>query len=140
DAVPSWSNTGNNVDLSAPGVSIGTTTNGGGYGSGSGTSFSAPIVAGVAALVLSVNPSLSPAQLTDVLKQSADDLGSAGWDPGYGAGRVNAARAVALAGGSPASDTTPPSVNIGSPTNDATVSGSISVQVSATDSSGVSSV
>src|SRR5215471_1160774 len=48
DVLATWSNTGNNVDLSAPGVSIRTTTNGGTYGAGSGTSFSAPIVAGVA--------------------------------------------------------------------------------------------
>src|SRR5258705_9106462 len=101
DVLATWSNTGNNVDLSAPGVNIGTTTTGGTFGYGSGTSFSAPIVAGVAALVLSANPSLTAAQVTSVLKQSADDLGSAGWDPSYGSGRVNADRAVSLAGGSP---------------------------------------
>src|SRR5262249_39076456 len=100
DVLATWSNTGNNVDLSAPGVNISTTTNGGAYGAGSGTSFSAPIVAGVAALVFSVNPALTPAQVTSVLEQSADDLGSPGWDPSYGWGRVNAARAVSMAGGS----------------------------------------
>src|ERR1041385_8867446 len=54
DTLASWSCTGNNVDLSAPGVNVLLTTKGGGYGSGSGTSFSAPCVAGVAALVISV--------------------------------------------------------------------------------------
>ncbi len=94
DALYSWSNTGNNIDLTAPGCVGNTTTNGGGYSSACGTSFSAPIVAGVAALVLSGNSGLTPAQLTDVLRQSADDRGPAGWDPTYGYGRVNAARAV----------------------------------------------
>src|SRR5262249_38704461 len=129
----------NNVDLSAPGVNISTTTNGGAYGAGSGTSFSAPIVAGVAALVISVNPALTPAQVTSVLEQSADDLGSPGWDPSYGWGRVNAARAVSMAGGSMA-DTTPPTVSINSPAPGAAVSGIVSVQVVATDNVGVSSV
>lgn len=142
DVLATWSNTGNNVDLSAPGVNIGTTTNGGTFGYGSGTSFSAPIVAGVAALVLSVNPSLTPVQVTNVLKQSADDLGPAGWDPSYGSGRVNAERAVSLAGGSPPPppDTTPPLVSISSPAAGSTVSGTISVQVTASDNVGVTAV
>jgi len=97
DALASWSNTGTPIDLAAPGVDIFTTTAGGGYGSVSGTSFSAPTVAGVAALVISANPSLSSAQVQQVLKQSADDLGAAGWDPLYGWGRVNAQKAVSMA-------------------------------------------
>jgi subtilisin family serine protease len=97
DALPSWSNTGTPIDLAAPGVSIYTTTVGGGYESVSGTSFSAPTAAGVAALVISANPSLSSSQIQQVLKQSADDLGSPGWDPAYGWGRVNAQRAVTMA-------------------------------------------
>ncbi len=142
DVLATWSNTGNNIDLSAPGVSIGTTTNGGTYGAGSGTSFSAPIVAGVAALVLSTNPSLTPAQVTDILEQSADDRGQAGWDPGYGWGRVNAAQAVSLAGGGapPPLDTTPPSVSIASPAAGGTISGTVPVQVTASDNVGVASV
>ncbi len=97
DALASWSNTGTPIDLAAPGVGIYTTTAGGGYGSVSGTSFSAPTVAGVAALVISANPSLSGAQVQQVLKQSADDLGAPGWDPAYGWGRVNAQKAVSMA-------------------------------------------
>ncbi len=81
DALYGWSNTGNNIDLAAPGCAGNTTTNGGGYSSACGTSFSAPIVAGVAALVLSMNSSLTPAQVTDVLRQSADDLGPGGMGP-----------------------------------------------------------
>jgi subtilisin family serine protease len=142
DVLASWSNTGNNVDLSAPGVSILTTGANQGYVYGSGTSFSAPVVAGVAALVLSVNPALTPTQVTSILKQSADDLGPTGWDPSYGAGRVNAAHAVSLASGTtpPPPDTTPPSVGFTSPAAGGTVSGTTTVQVSASDNVGVASV
>jgi thermitase len=146
DAIASWSTTGNNVDLGAPGVSVKTTLRGGGTGSGSGTSFSAPVVAGVAALVISANPALTATQVESILKQGADDLGNPGWDPSYGWGRLNAARAVALAtgGGTPPpptpADTTPPSVSFSAPTSGATVSGTVSVQVAATDSGGVASV
>lgn len=138
DALYSWSNTGNNIDLAAPGCAGDTTTNGGGYAGACGTSFSAPIVAGVAALVLSVNPNLTAAQLTDILRKSADDLGPAGWDAVYGYGRVNAAKAVQSAQG--AADTQPPSVSITAPSNAATVSGQVTVQVAAADNVGVTSV
>src|SRR5207244_3562818 len=99
DAIASFSTIGNCVDLAAPGVLIYTTDRGGGYGWSSGTSFSAPIVAGVAALVLSVNPSLSGSQVRALLEQSADPLpvGSTGWNSSFGWGRVNAARAVSMA-------------------------------------------
>jgi subtilisin family serine protease len=136
DALASWSNTGNFVDLAAPGVGILTTGLGGGYVSGSGTSFSAPVVAGVAALVMSLNPSLSGTDVRTLLEQSADDLGSAGWDPSYGYGRVNAYKAVLAAGGAPP-DTIPPTASFSSPTNGASVSGSISVAVTGTDNVGV---
>ena len=142
DALASWSNTGNNIDVAAPGVGIYTTNRGGGYGSWSGTSFSAPVVAGVAALVLSANPYLSAAEVQGVLKQSADDLGPSGWDASYGWGRVNAARAVSLAlgGAPPPADTTPPAVSIISPSDGTAVSGAVSVQISASDDTGVASV
>jgi thermitase len=144
DALCSFTTTGNNIDLSAPGWAVTTTLRGGGYGDGTGTSFAAPVVAGVAALVISTNPGLSGAQVQDILKRSADDRGSAGWDTGYGWGRVNAARAVSLAlgsgGGGGTSDTTPPTVSFSSPTAGATVSGTVFVQVSASDNVGVASV
>lgn len=139
DLVPAWSNTGTSVDISAPGVGIITTVRGDQYGSGTGTSASAPIVAAVAALVMSANPLLSGAEVQEVLKQSADDLGTAGWDPSYGWGRVNAARAVALATGSPPSDpdTTSPTVAITSPNDGDVLTGMTLVTASATDDTGV---
>jgi subtilisin len=60
----------------------------------SGTSMASPHATGVAALVLSKNPNLTPDQVRQVLRASANDLGTPGWDPLFGYGRVNAKRAV----------------------------------------------
>jgi subtilisin family serine protease len=63
------------VDLFAPGVQIYSTVPGGNkYGSASGTSMAAPVVAGVAALVLSYNPDLSARQLKEILEKTATPL------------------------------------------------------------------
>ena len=52
-------------------------------------------MAGVATLVIQANHGLlTPAQVRTILQQSADDLGKPGNDDYYGAGRVNALRAV----------------------------------------------
>lgn len=61
------------VDLGAPGSSILSTIPGGGYDSFSGTSMATPHVAGVAALVLSVNPDLTTVELKELLMNSGDD-------------------------------------------------------------------
>ena len=139
DVLESYSNRGNNIDLAAPGSAF-TTIRGGGYNSVGGTSYSSPTVAGVAALVLSANPNLTPPEVAEILKQSANDLGPAGWDSSYGWGRVNAYQAVSLASGGGAGDTTPPTVSFTSPAAGAIVSGTVSVQVAAGDNVGVSSV
>lgn len=142
DSLASWSNTGNNIDLAAPGVYILTSVMGGSYGNWSGTSFSAPIVAGAAALVLSANPNLTPTQVTSVLRSSADDVGPVGFDTSYGYGRLNANRAVTLALGTsaPVADTTAPSIKITSPLAGTYVSQNVSVTVSTSDNVGVTSV
>ena len=136
DTKSSYSNYGNWIDLSAPGDSILTTYNGGGFGYASGTSLATPVAAGVAALVLSIKPSLSASGLVGVLEQSADDLGTAGFDQYFGWGRVNALRAVSAALIT-VGDSTRPVVAISSPLPGATVSGTISVQGTATDNVGV---
>ena len=59
-----------------------------------GTSASAPIVAGVAALVLSVEPDLANEEVRHFLERSAKDLGEPGWDQYYGWGRVDARAAL----------------------------------------------
>jgi hypothetical protein len=89
--------------------------------------------------MISANPNLTGQQAHDMLEQSADDLGSAGWDSKYGYGRVNAAKAVAMAL-STTSDITPPTVSITSPTAGSTVAGTVTVQANASDNVGVSSV
>lgn len=140
DALTSWSTRGAFIDVSAPGLDIFTTTRGGGYGPASGTSFSSPIVAGVAALVLSAKPTLTGPQAIQTLRASTDDLGAPGWDPLYGTGRINADRAVAMVGSTGGSDTTLPGASFTSPVNGARVSGTTTVRVAATDDVGIASV
>jgi len=79
-------------DISAPGVSVNSTTVGGGYSGDtwSGTSMACPHVAGLAALMLEKNPSLSPAGLDSLMELNALDLGSVGKDNSYGSGRIDA--------------------------------------------------
>jgi len=69
DNLAGWSSYGSSVDISAPGVSIYTTANGGGYRYASGTSFSSPITAGLAGLIFSLNPSLTNSQVVDLIKK-----------------------------------------------------------------------
>jgi len=83
--------------LTAPGVDLFTTALGGGYASVSGTSFSSPMTAGLAALLWSAKPSYTAAQIFDLMKNSADDLGPPGPDPSFGWGRINALKAMRLA-------------------------------------------
>ncbi len=97
DIRASWSNYGKPIDLVAPGENVMTTYLGGGYASGSGTSFASPITAGLAALIFSVNPSLAPADVELILKSTCRDLGVVGDDNIYGAGLVQADAAVLLA-------------------------------------------
>ena len=62
-----------------------------------GNSFSGPHVAGVAALMLSVNADLHPWEVKALLEQTARDLGRPGWDEQFGHGLVQAAEAVKAA-------------------------------------------
>ncbi len=83
-------------DISAPGWNI-LSSGFNNYYFYSGTSMAAPVVSGVAALVLAARPDLTVAQLTDILLSSAVDMGDPGWDEGYGFGEMNAYNAVKLA-------------------------------------------
>jgi thermitase len=97
----SYSDFGPKLDVVAPGSDILSTYIGGtgpsGYTYFSGTSMAAPFVSGVAALIKAVNPNLSPATVTDIIRRSATDLGVPGFDDYYGYGLVNADKAVDLA-------------------------------------------
>ena len=92
DAKASWSNHGVQVSVAAPGASIYSTYWNGSstYAYMSGTSMAAPHVAGLAALLFSQDGSRSNATVRSLIEGTADDLGSAGWDPYFGHGRVNA--------------------------------------------------
>jgi len=83
-------------DVAAPGVDVKSCmwNNNSGYQLMSGTSMATPHVAGAMALMLSKNPSITPAQIDQILEQTALDLGSAGKDNLYGAGLINVLSAV----------------------------------------------
>jgi subtilisin family serine protease len=133
-----FSSTGPYVDLAAPGTNILTTAVGGLYFSDSGTSLASPVVAGVAALMFSANPALTPTVVAELLEATAQDAGTAGYDTGFGFGRVNAYAAVAAAASyTPPPDTTPPTASITAPLPGATVTGTAVVNVSASDNVGV---
>jgi len=89
-----FSNFGSGLDIMAPGVQIYSTRGGGGYQYLSGTSTAAPHVAGVAALMLSVNPALTPSEIGGVINATATDISRAGYDTATGWGIVDAFRAV----------------------------------------------
>ncbi len=84
-------------DVVAPAEGIQSTLPQGGYSgeTWSGTSMACPHVAGIAALMLQKNPTLSPAGLDSLLQQTARDLGAPGKDPVFGSGAVDAHAAVA---------------------------------------------
>ncbi|HEV8639722.1 MAG TPA: S8 family serine peptidase [Methylomirabilota bacterium] len=75
-------------DLSAPGVGI-VSSIPGGYVESSGTSMATPHVTGAVAVLRSVNPTLTVDELEAVLVQGAVDLGLAGPDDSFGAGRLD---------------------------------------------------
>jgi subtilisin family serine protease len=97
DIKAGFSSYGAFVDVAAPGVNIYSTDLGGGYRYASGTSMACPHVAGLAALLWSADPTLTPSQLEQVIETSADDLGAVGWDTQYGSGRINALQALQTA-------------------------------------------
>ena len=98
DDSPAWfSSEGRSVDVVALGVSdysTVATVDGGGYGYGSGTSFSTPIVAGVIALMIQDDSTLSPKQIQEALRNTAVDISSDGFDSKTGYGIVDAVAAI----------------------------------------------
>lgn len=116
DTKASWSNFGK-IDVVAPGVGIYTTADGNSYQSVSGTSLSTPMVAGLAALVWSQNPTLTNLQVRNIIQQNADDLGAVGVDEYFGSGKISVQRALqAVAAPTP----TPTLIPTPTPTSTAT--------------------
>jgi subtilisin family serine protease len=121
DERSTWSSYGLRLDISAPGgqglpfgsddIYSTVPTAQGSYGYSAGTSMSTPYVAGLAALVWSIDPTIDASQIRDHIQNSADDLvppgggescsntfpgyvGGSGWDPCFGYGRINARRTL----------------------------------------------
>jgi len=98
----SFSNYGRWTSVAAPGTDIVSTAPVPGpvegYRRGSGTSFSAPIVTGVAVLLRSANPTWTQTQVGDQLRRTARDLGPLGFDDRYGYGWVGPTAALTNAG------------------------------------------
>jgi len=102
----SFSSTGPEVELAAPGVRIYSTYPGDRYSIKSGTSMACPHVTGTAALVWYAHPEYNNTQLRERLHDTAEDLGPEGKDNEYGYGMVNAGEAAYVRAQD--TDTTPP--------------------------------
>jgi hypothetical protein len=141
DAKASFSSWGSFVTIAAPGTNIWTTNNALGYSAWNGTSFSAPVTAGVAALMMAARPDLGGDTIQSLLYSTAVDLGAAGRDPVFGYGRVDAAAALrATVAYQPPVDTTAPLASIAAPLANSSVSGPVGVSVNASDNVGVARV
>jgi subtilisin family serine protease len=116
------------VSLGAPGEGVITIYPGGNYAGAWGTSFSAPLVAGAAALLLQADPERDQAR-ADVLLGNAERM-----DPGTGKGRLNLDQTVSMV------DETPPTVTVTAPTNGGVVFDTVGIAASATDNMKVASV
>jgi len=104
-ALSDFSNSGDAVSVTAVGSNVtttaptyvaefsifGTTTD---YGRISGTSFSTPLVSGLAAIIKSKFPNMTNAEIRKRLEDTAWDIGSAGWDDEFGHGLVDFYKAL----------------------------------------------
>ncbi|KJY85118.1 serine protease [Vibrio galatheae] len=97
DAKASFSSWGAYVDVTAPGVDIATTYPDNQYVYYSGTSFSSPLTAGIAALMVAANPTITPDEIENGLFSTAVDIGAVGDDNVFGHGLVDAFAAVSYA-------------------------------------------
>jgi len=145
---PSYSNTGSALDVAAPGGDPSVDQNHDGFSDGvvsetycydyfsllllqtydnfcdmfmSGTSMATPHVAGLAALLLGEDPTLTPDQVRGYIESTARDRGAAGWDSAYGWGELDANAAVlALKGLSATPTVTPTATSTNTPVPTAT--------------------
>ena len=98
DQLYTEANRGDYVAIAAPGVNILAPAPNGSYGVTSGTSLAAAHLSGIVALALEASPGLDPQAVRDLLVATAHDLGPAGRDDEFGAGRANALDAVMALG------------------------------------------
>jgi hypothetical protein len=141
DAHPAFSNSGSRISFSAPGVDIVTTSPGGAYSSSSGTSPAAAFGTGVFALLFSANPTLPRSEAIARIEDGSVDVGTQGWDPYFGSGRLDAYAALVPGGSAaPPPDLDAPEATILSPTKGSLVWGMVPVDVDATDDVAISRV
>ena len=91
DKKSSFSNYGTGIDIVAPGTRIFSTVPRNSYSDWSGTSMAAPVVSGIAALILSKRPGLTNAEVAQILRASSDPIDETLFD---GVGRINAYKAL----------------------------------------------
>lgn len=89
-----FSNYGDYVDVVAPGENIASTYMQAQYAALSGTSMASPHVAALAAMIRSVNPALTNAEVIQLMRNSVTDLGPAGKDDVYGYGLIDVKKAL----------------------------------------------
>ncbi len=124
DGLSSFSSTGPEVELAAPGGSVYSTVPGG-YDTFSGTSMACPHVSGAAGQLMA--DGASNAEARQQLKDNAEDLGLSSDE--QGSGLLDVESAVGGGDGGNAA----PSCSIAAPDDGATVSGTVTVQVAADD-------
>lgn len=93
-AASNWCTFGTSVHVYAPGANVLTARRGGGYQNQTGTSFSSPLVSGLAALIFAKNPTWTPDQVMKQIRVTADGFTNPP-QPKY-FGRVNALKALTL--------------------------------------------
>jgi type VII secretion-associated serine protease mycosin len=92
----SFSGRGPWIDIAAPGTNITSARSRSSYETMSGTSYAAPFVSGVAALVHALDPALPASQIVSRLLATAEDAGPAGFDGRYGHGILDAVAAAGV--------------------------------------------
>jgi len=141
DGHPAFSNSGAWISVAAPGVDVVTTSLDGDYASSTGTSPAAAMASGVFALLRAANPQMGRLEAISRVQNGAVNLGSSGWDPYFGWGRVDAYGALVPGEiGAPPTDDTPPTIVVLNPARGSLQSGMVPIDIAANDNVGIARV